>query len=293
MRVYKQPDRSLGMTGTLVQYESMKEFDEILKPEHHIDGRDNSSSESGSSFSGTSSFEEAEELRKFGDRESLNLLVKTKEATDKAFMANSGKRAKNFNDVQGFQPIVPNAIIGLPLSMVNQKRLPRKVKTVDIFINSSTAWHVDKEDIALRGAYTLSVIDALERSGYRCNLYIGKVSWTDNNNKSLVTGYFMNIKKPEQPLNLMKVAYYMINPSFLRRTGFRVIENEPNIHDFTNDGYGSNSNFDDQRKFILDNVKSDQLVIIDSTVKVKCENSEEQNVKHMENAFKGILDNEI
>lgn len=287
MRVFKQPNTSEGLTGTLVQYETMREFDEKLKHENHIDGRSNSARDGDSGFCGTNSFEEAEELRQYGDRKSLDLLMETKAVTDKAFLSISGKKAKNYNDVQGFQPIVPNAIIGLPLSMVNQKRQPKKVRTVDVFINSSQVWSSDKRDIALRGAYTLSAIDALERSGYRCNLYIGKVSWTDKSS-ARVSGFFMNIKKPEAPLNLMKVAYYIINPSFLRRTGFRILENESELHDYTS-GYGQNTEFEKQRSFIIDNVKSDQLVVIDSSVRIERSNSEEENLSRMKAAFKGIL----
>lgn len=287
MKVFKQPNTSEGLTGTLVQYESMREFDEKLKEEHHIQGRSHSAKEGDSGFCGTSSFEEAEELRQYGDRKSLDLLIETKAITDKAFLSVSGLKAKNYNDVQGFQPIVPNAIIGLPLSMVNQKRQPKKVRTVDVFINSSQVWSSDKRDIALRGAYTLSAIDALERSGYRCNLYIGKVSWTDKRS-ALVSGFFMNIKKPEQPLNLMKVAYYIINPSFLRRTGFRILENESELHDYT-DGYGQNTEFEKQREFIVNNVKSDQLVVVDSSCRISRENSQEENLSRMKAAFKGIL----
>lgn len=287
MKVFKQPNTSEGLTGTLVQYESMREFDEKLKEEHHIQGRSNSAKEGDSGFCGTRSFEEAEELRQYGDRKSLDLLIETKAITDKAFLSVSGLKAKNYNDVQGFQPIVPNAIIGLPLSMVNQKRQPKKVRTVDVFINSSQVWSSDKRDIALRGAYTLSAIDALERSGYRCNLYIGKVSWTDKRS-ALVSGFFMNIKKPEQPLNLMKVAYYIINPSFLRRTGFRILENESELHDYT-DGYGQNTEFEKQREFIINNVKSDQLVVVDSSCRISRENSQEENLTRMKAAFKGIL----
>lgn len=287
MRIFKQPNSSEGMTGTLVQYETMREFDEILKDEHHIDGRDKSSNSSDYSFTGTRNFEEAENLRKFGDKKSLDLLTETKAVTDKAFLSTVGTKVSRYNDVQGFQPIVPNAIIGLPLSMVNQKRSPKKVRTVDVFINSSQVWSTDKEDIALRGAYTLSAIDALERSGYRCNLYIGKVSWTDKSS-SHVSGFFMNIKKPENPLNLMKVAYYIVNPSFLRRTGFRILENESNLHDYTG-GYGQNTEFEHQRQFILDNIKSDQLVVVDSTCRIERGNSDEKNLGLIKQAFKGIL----
>ena len=288
MRVYGNKDKSHpeGKGGALVQYESMREFDNQLLWENHIDGRDNASNSGDSSFCGTETFDEADELRKYGDRGSLEMMMKAKAVTDKAFEKLQGTRAKNFNDVLGFQPIVPNAIIGLPQSMINQKRQPKKIRTIDVFVNASTVWYTSTEDIALRGAYTLSAIDALERSGYRVNLYIGKCSIGSGNR---VIGFFMNIKQSDQPLNLMKVAYYIVNPSFLRRTGFRIMETEGNLPDVTS-GYGSTCDHDKQRKFFREKINAPQMVIIDSETDINTNQSDEDNLAEIQRAFAGYLD---
>lgn len=268
----------------LVQYETMKEFDEKLKSEHHISTRDDASTKGDRSFTGTKNFEESEDLRKYGDKESKDKIMKVKETTDKVFEKYVGQKVKQFNDVVGFQPIVPNAILGLPLSMVNQKRLPRKVKTIDIFYNASIPWHVAKEDIELKGAYVLSAIDALERSGYRVNLYVGSVSI----NLGSPCGYFINVKKAEQPLNLLKVSYYLVHPSFLRRTSFRIKENEENLKDCTHNGYGTNQDFNVQQSMMRNNLGED-TVIIDGSVKIKKNNDDETNLRLLVKAFGGKL----
>lgn len=268
----------------IVQYESMKEFDDKLKSENHVGGRSDSSNDGDKSFTGTASFNEAEDLRKYGDKKSKEKIMKVKETTDKVFEKYAGQKVKLFNDVVGFQPIVPNAILGLPLSMVNQKRLPRKVKTIDIFYNASIAWHVDREDIELKGAYVLSAIDALERSGYRVNLHVGSISM----NGRYPSGYFINVKKAEQPLNLLKVAYYLVHPSFLRRTSFRIKENEESIEDCTNSGYGSNKDFGEQQQVMRKNLGGD-TVIIDGSVLIQTSNSDEKNLSLLVDAFRGKL----
>lgn len=276
----------LSALGVAVQYESMKEFDEMLEDSRHVSGRDNESSERGNGgWAGTDSWEEAETLRKYGDSESMKMLKDTKAITDASFQKFVGSKSKQFNDVLGFQPIVPNAIIGLPQAMVNQKRFPKKVKTVDVFVNASTACGVDKEDMALRGAFTLSAIDALERDGYRVNLYVGKLSWDGR-----VVGGFINIKKAEHPMNLAKIAYYVVNPSYLRRTLFRLCENEELIPDITHSGYGSNSHFDSQKEFIRKAMGSKQLVVVDSSINISTDKSEEENVSLIYKAFKNVLE---
>lgn len=268
----------------IIQYESMKEFDEILKDEHHISRRSNSSSEGSADFTGTESFSEAEDLRKYGDKKSKDKIIKVKETTDKVFEKYIGQKVRLYNDVVGFQPIVPNAILGLPLSMVNQKRLPKKVKTIDIFYNASIACNVIKEDIELKGAYVLSAIDALERSGYRVNLYIGCISMVKNKPH----GYFLNVKKAEQPLNLLKVAYYIVHPSFLRRTTFRICENEKELIDCTHDGYGTNIGFSEQQQVIRSKL-GDDTVIIDASTKISTDKSEDKNLALLVDAFRGKL----
>lgn len=276
-----------GGEGALVRYDSMKEFDEILKAEHHISGRERSSENKGDhEWAGTYDWEEAERLRKYGDSKSLKLLSKTKAVTDKAFEKFAGKKIKNFDNMAGFMPIVPNALKGLPLSMLDQERTPKKIRTVNILYNCSEAASTDKEDLALRGAFTLSVINALEREGYRVNLYVGDVSMLGDR----PFGSFINLKHAENPLNLRKIAYYLGNPSFLRRTCFRICENESFLPDATNCGYGRNCDFETQQNFIRKYTNIEHLVIVDATVKIRRSKPEEENVKLICKPFKGIID---
>lgn len=267
--------------GTIAKY-SMVEFDEVLAREK-VPGRDYSSHDSGSSFYGTKSFKEAEELRKYGDTDSMDKIATAKKQADKAFVTQGGKAIKHFNDIVGFQPIVANAIIGLPKSMINAKRVPRKIRTVQVLINTSVPGGVDGSRIIERGAYMLAMIDVLERSGYRCEVYAGKVSWTAGLHQSV--GYLVKLKEASAQLSVKKLAYYLVNPSSNRRTGFAINENEPLIPDITNSGYGSGADTDKVRACLRELALGENTVIIDAGNLLDPSDSEENKVEHMKSAF--------
>lgn len=249
-----------GDNYNIVEIETTRELENFLSAPI-IDGRDNASVTGNKGFTGTDNFEQAENLRRKGDKKSLSMLNEYKIKFDKYIQYNNGYKIKQRNDILGFVPIVPNAIIGLPLSMINQVREPKKVKGIDIFFNVSIRCSTSKEDIARKGAIMLSLIDALERKGYRVNLKVGSVSMK----KNTVHGVVTTMKRYDEPLNIRKLAYYLVNPSCLRRTFFKLKESISELADATNDGYGANNKFDKQREK-LKAIYGEQLRIVDSGI---------------------------
>lgn len=283
-----QCDDYTDLTGkyTYVEYSSIEQFiNKLHKP--GVKGRDNSSEERGSSWSGTESLEEAISLLTKGDKESLTLLKSSKEVTDAMFKNSLVKKPKNVNSVEGHQPIVPHAIMGLPESMINTIRYPKKNKVVNIFINSSQSGGTDKEDIAFHGAMMLSAVEQLEKNGYRVGIYVGKIAYLSNSGD--VTGYIVNIKKPMAPLNVLKCSFYMVNPSFLRRISFKIDETEERIIDCTHDGYGQATNYKDIEDIVKGSFK-DNMLVYDSRVDIDDNNTNEENMKNMMNFLSGYLE---
>lgn len=217
-----------------------EELSEVLKRDT-VRGRDNSALHKGdASWYGTSSFEEAEKLREYGDKEAHDRIKKMKLTADKIMADYNAKKLKYQNDVVGFQPIVANAIMGLPQSMVNGKTQKVKTKILNIVLNASMTGETPKEYLEVLGVVLLSGIEALELTGVGVNLYVGKVSayGSSRRNKS---GFMVQLKKADEQLNTYKLSYYLGNASFLRRTGFRVHEVEDRLTNITLDGYGSGS----------------------------------------------------
>lgn len=249
-----------GNNWNIVEIETTRELENFLSAPA-LQGRKNSSETGSKSFTGTASFEQADNLRRKGDKKSLVMLNKYKIKFDKYIQYDNGYKIKQRNDIHGFVPIVPNAIIGLPLSMINQSRESKKVKGIDIFYNVSVSCHTKTDDIARTGAIMLSLIDALEKKGFRVNLKVGTVAMQENT----VHGVITTLKRYDEPLNIRKLAYYLVNPSCLRRTFFKLKESIPELIDTTNKGYGTNGKFGKQRKR-LKAIYGEQLRIVDSSI---------------------------
>lgn len=268
--------------GTVVSYSNLSEYyTQLEKP--GLSGRGDSSQETGrGGWAGTDTYEEAENLMYSGDEASYKKLMDLKSETDKYYIEEAGTKVKPFNDVVGYTPHVPNAILGLPQSMINSRREPKKHKVLDIFVNRSRASMTSTSQIEYEGALILSFLDSLERDGFRVNLYVGKVSW--HGGASEVSGHIVPIKLASDPLNVKKSAYYLVNPAFLRRTAFKIDENETRLKDITHIGYGSVNNRDVMREFLLEEV-SDRLLIIDDSLDLDMHNDTEDNINKLNKTF--------
>ena len=264
-----------GNNWNIVEIETTRELENFLSAPI-LNGRDNASETGSKSFTGTASFEQADNLRRKGDKRSLAMLNEYKIKFDKYIQYNNGYKIKQRNDIHGFVPIVPNAIIGLPLSMINQSREAKKVKGIDIFYNVSIECSTSTKDIARKGAVMLSLIDALEIKGFRVNLKVGGVCMKGNT----VHGVITTMKRYDEPLNIRKLAYYLVNPSCLRRTFFKLEESIPELTDVTNDGYGTNDKFGKQRKR-LKAIYGEQLRIVDSSVMENTDISDDKLFENM------------
>lgn len=280
-KIYKYSGR--GFKGTIVGYSNLSEYYRQLE-EPGLNGRNDSSQDRGDSgWAGTNSYAEAEDLMYSGDEKSYQKLMELKTETDKYYIAEAGSKVRSFNDVVGYTPNVPNAILGLPQSMINAKREPKKHRVIDVLINRSRSGMTSTKQIEYEGALILSFIDALERDGFRVNLSVGKISWFRMEDE--VTGHFVPIKLATDPLNVKKTAYYLVNPAYLRRTAFRIDENESRLPNITYDGYGSVNNRDKMHEFMLSEV-SERLLIVDDSLNLDMDDDTEYNIDKLNNLFK-------
>ena len=198
-------------------------------------GRDNSSITNDYGFTGTHSYEEAVEKLKYGDEELYREIVKEqrKLKVDK-ILGNIVKKKKSFNDIVGYQANVPLYLNGVPTNMINDEKLNTDGKILNIFLSISVSAWYNANDIKKVGVVYASIIDILEKLGYRINLYAGNVSSCG----SEYIYYLVKVKTDREPLNIKKLSFVMAHPSMLRRIGFRIIEYAPTETDFTDNGYG-------------------------------------------------------
>ena len=227
-------------------FDNITDLSQYLSSKKRKEGRDKSSEDSDSSFSGTKSFQEAFDLFRYGDEE---LYKKFKEQSSKInidkLLGNAVRKQKYVNRNYGCVPNVPNYLIGNPLNMINAEIGRISHKVINIFLSIGVPWTVDKEDIINTGIIYLSVIDLLEKAGYRCNLYAGVTASSAKHEYM-----YVRIKTDREPLNLKKLVFPLVHPSMLRRIYFRWAEVNDYDYDITG-GYGKN----DDEKTILNNMK--------------------------------------
>lgn len=244
------------MRYIIKMYDSVGQFAQCMRGQNNKVFRNKKDSvDNGKSFTGTESYDEADRLLRCGDAESCELL---KTSLKKIRMKGSGTtRSRELcASVTGFAPIVPNAIQGLPLSMMNtrvKERVNQKIVTVVYNACVSGAW--DIEEIADAGAQVLDFVRQVEAGGARVNLYVMFASSA----RTECAAAIIKVKDSTQYTNVLRAAYPMVNPSMLRRHFFRFLETTDITDDDFRRGYGHVS-FEDEVKEVLKSMKYDKYI---------------------------------
>ena len=122
-------------------------------------------------------------------------------------------KVKFFNDVAGFKPIVPLALINQPKAMRSQRLVQHKAKVIDLYVNISCCGSYTLSEIERAGADLMTYVLSLEQQGYRVSLTTFWGTICPDRNVSLVG---VKVKDSSQPLDIKRCAYPFINPSFHR-----------------------------------------------------------------------------
>lgn len=181
-------------------------------------------------FCKTNNYEEAADLLYHGYTEALEnyknaLKVRT----------NFQKKLTFKNDVVGFQPIVPNAIMGLPNSMINSYYTQVKTPVIDIYYDPTFSGSTSTDTILETGRKIINVILNLESIGYKVNLYIGYVA-IDDDLPNEIDVFSLKIKESNRPLDINRISFPLAHPAMLRVFGFEWQAKVPDGHERS--GYG-------------------------------------------------------
>lgn len=172
------------------------------------------------------------EVDKFQAR--VNELITSKIVRYKPVYAVAG----NHIDIGNYLSNDPECFITKEYDENNQKG-----KIITIVCSISFSAGISPEIIIQRGAMICALIDAIEYAGYRvevvCNEASSNSLWDrDGNNKEV--GWFeidVTIKKANQPLNRIELAFCLAHPAMLRKLMFSVAEIEGWSDYTTNYGY--------------------------------------------------------
>lgn len=211
-RVYHYEEfKSLGEFYDVAKENVQFEFP-VIKETYEI-------SKSNTAWTKSKSFDEAVELAYGGWGEGS---VKLTEGMKKISLKERKATRQYFNDVCGFQAMVPLYLNGVPTNMLNQrvKMVKNKVITVNKmigFIGSYTADQMLNLNVS-----TLSLINDLELAGYRVNLNVLYCSNVPTGSKEYRV-VKIRAKSANEKLNVSKLAFPLCHPSMHRRIYFNYL----------------------------------------------------------------------
>jgi hypothetical protein len=210
------------------QFNGVAEFLKAInsRPTNKVFSDRSLSSETNSyEFTKTHSYAESADLMAKGYKEGLDSLNAAKNAKITA----SSKVSKAIPQVGivGHAPHVPNAIAGIPQSMISTAVQTQKSKVVSILYDCTDSCNVKADDFIKSGRNLLDLIVALEAQGCRVALDIMICACTSKQKVACV----IRVKDHRQPINPLKISYTLIHTSFFRRQGFKWIETCPLITD--------------------------------------------------------------
>ena len=228
---------SNGYKIYMEEYNSISEFVQTINSrQQNPEITSTASIDSDYKFTGTSSYEQAENLLLHGwteESEKLNEMLKLKALKEKS--------VKNTYDVAGFQCSVPRYLQGIPTNMINQKVVTKKQKVITITKSIAYSFYVSKEKIEDESIKVLQLVNSLENQGCRVILNVMIISKKGDT----IIANKVRIKNANERLNLSKVSFPLVHPSYLRRINIRWIERFEYTTKAYNECYGSPMKFSD------------------------------------------------
>lgn len=216
MSVIKDVKASNGWKVHMERYNSAHEVVDMCKKREITNGcfQDMQNYDIREDWHGVKSYDEALEFMRTGYQPIVDKMSRELKAT----VGGESTRFGFVNDVHGFAPIVPLALRGVPNSMINMKMKPIKAKVVDIYYDSTFNSMTTNEEILECGRKILSVVMALEKQGYRFNLYAVQ-SYNGNSDKT-ADMLVVKVKSAEQPVDLKRISFPIAHTAFFRVIGF-------------------------------------------------------------------------
>lgn len=243
------------------------------RPNNSVMSSEDSSRSGSESFTGTKNWEEANELFEHGYTKILPEI--------KAGVAAGIKKTENVQKrrtstgVVGYAAHVPNAIMGLPNSMIYTQSVPQKIKAISITYCITRNCGTEAQEFIDSGIAVLNVINRLELNGCRVNLKI--MYYCAKKGKDYAFGT-VDVKDFREHLDLQKLCFPVAHPSMFRRFGFKWLETCKGLKENWNWGYGQQLDSDDS---VLKSILNENEFYIDLPYTKKYDYDAEKIIESM------------
>ena len=243
------------------RYESLKSFNDYLNNGTQQPAFNDDSHTGSERFTGTSSYNEAEQKMMQGDSDLQEKIEEAGVAQTRIKIQKQVQRRQTYSSVVGAMPNVPAYISGAPNSMIAQRLVKTKKKVLNIGYSMTAHGGVDKNDIINASAKIVSAILNIEATGVRINLFTLFCAKKNNN----TIGLSLKIKDASRKIDTLRMSYPLAHSSFLRRQCFRWEEVTENVPDCYADGYGRVPESDEQAEFFKRNgMRFDNVLTFDN-----------------------------
>ena len=250
-------------------FDSVREFTKVIgsrKPNTAFSGRSLSSKSKGdSTWYGTNTFEDANEIMSKGYKDGCKDLMQCKGAIK---VSNDAPKARTQKHYAGFAPCVPAALMGQPKTMYYRKRNIAKTPVINLYYDCGVHCGVSTDTMLLGGKNVYSLVKYLESRNIMVNLFVFAGVHISGAKHGFLT---IKVKDSAMPINPQLISYPVIHPSFFRRHIFGWIEtSECTNYDAVTHGYGVNSRYyeSNMHKLLLDT-----KVLNEDSFYIDCESS--------------------
>lgn len=200
---------------------------DVMKNKH------SSTKEGDADWTGTENWEEAVDLFENGYTE---ILPKIKAGVAAGIKKTEMiQKRRTSTGVVGYAAHVPNAIMGLPNSMIYTQATPQKIKAISITYCITQNSGTEAEEFIDSGIAVLNVINRLELNGCRVNLKIMYYCAECDGEYAFGT---VDVKDYREHMDLQKLCFPVAHPSMFRRFGFKWLETCSGITKGWGWGYG-------------------------------------------------------
>lgn len=231
MSVLKKHTVGKNIPWIVEEYHSFEELLRFNRTRQHLHNEDTiNSREFDEDWMGVKSYSEAENLLRYGWDKHVPELKKYIDKTK--INGTTVKRMRTEQNVTGFAPIVSNAILGLPNSMLNTVIKPIKTKVISIMYDITTPCGFSPKTILQIGLKLMRTIIVLESKGYRVRLQAMQ-SYSDSKSADML---MVRVKNENQPLDCKRIMFPLIHPGMFRAIGFAWWERCPGTK--AKGGYG-------------------------------------------------------
>lgn len=191
-------------------------------------------------FNGFSSLNELREMSRVGTDKHTANIMKNKIKVDSPIKVEKIISERR-NSYCGGRVSVPRYLDGRPDCMIKNKRSPVRSNILRIAVCVSSNSDSNKQYMIDIGSELINILQTIEKSGYKIEIYSGIVTATFSSHLSPQVKEFYKFKRSEwwkyyvvamtrvkrdnEPFNIRKIAYPLVEPAFFRGQHFQLLAN--------------------------------------------------------------------